>query len=52
MKKKTEKSGNTREQLSLPGMEAWLCSADSVDSRQGRKSSSYDPAHLILSRNT
>lgn len=37
MSKKTKGSGNTREQLVIPGLEGILSSVDTVDSRQRLK---------------
>lgn len=47
MKKKTQSSGNTWEQLSLPGMSETSSSADSVGSRNGLGKNTYDPTWVI-----
>lgn len=43
MRKKGNSSGNTREQLILPGMESLLSSADLGDLRNGLGKNTHDP---------
>lgn len=52
MKKKTKVSGNTREQLVIPGMEVTLSSVDSEGSRAAVGKNTYDPTWEAMSKNT
>lgn len=44
MSKRTKGSGNTKEQLTIPGMESLLSSAGSGDSRQALGKNTHDPS--------
>jgi len=43
MKRKIKSSGSTPASLAIPGLEAWLSSAEQEGSRRGLGKNTYDP---------